>query len=136
MIRRTLIAAAVAALATPALAGPVNFAATIDDADGRPFQECLEVENKVNPPVCKRVGDLTLGYVVRVALNLNEPNISVEQIFLRGQLSQKIAKAITPVDLTAEEVKVLKDQVVKTGFSPLEKFSAIGILDPATALQK
>lgn len=121
---KTLLAAAALALvvASPATAIEINFQTPIVDYDGQPVKDDTGKTT-------------TLGRVAMISLGSRyqeDTNASTDEIYKRGQLAAKVYEAKAPVDLTVEEVALIKRFIAKSQ-SPLIVAKVFPMLDKAEA---
>lgn len=129
----TLIAAMgmVIALIIPAFA--LDFSAPITNLDGKPETICTAYDEK-NPRACIDEKPLTLGRVVAtILLQRSEADKTADVLELarRGDLARQIWSGKAPVDLTAEDIVLIKSLLGKSGFSPLVVSQVLSALDPS-----
>lgn len=121
------LALALALFSTPAFASEIDFSTTLTGSDGKPVPECMRLSQ--DKTKCESEIDLTLGWLSRFALDMPEEKIPVSDIIRRGNLSEKI-KASPKLDLSVDEAKILKDQIVKMNYRISIKYQAIKLIDP------
>lgn len=119
---KTLLAAAALAfvVVSPAAAIEINFQTPIVDSDGQPVKDDT---GKIT----------TLGRVAMISLGSRyqeDANASTDEIYKRGQLAAKVYEAKNPVDLTVEEVAMIKRFIAKAQ-SPMIVAKAFPMLDKA-----
>lgn len=114
-------------ISTSALAEPVDFTSQLLGTDGKPIPECITL----NPDrtKCTEETSLTLGWFVRFALDMPEEKMPLSEIIKRGTLSQKI-KGNDKLDLSVDEAKLIKDQIVKLNYKVFVKYQALKLIDP------
>jgi hypothetical protein len=114
-----------------ASAAEIDFGKALVALNGKPYMDCVEVDQSSNPPRCSKTEPLTLGRMVSTVLNVRDPHeqMKLEEIVRRGTLAQKVY-AGGKLDLPAEDVALIKAQLAKSAFSPLEITAAVTILDP------
>jgi hypothetical protein len=114
-----------------ASAAEIDFGKALVALNGKPYMDCVEVDQSSNPPRCSKMEPLTLGRMVSTVLNVRDPHeqMKLEEIVRRGTLAQKVY-AGGKLDLPAEDVALIKAQLAKSAFSPLEITAAVTILDP------
>lgn len=118
-MRMTTIAAALALTAlcaVPARAITVDFSVPLLDQDDRPIKDGDNV--------------LTLGRAAMTALMTPQPDEAaqpVEEKFKKGQLAIRVYAQV-PLDLTAEEVAMVRRYIGKT-YGPLVVVRALPLLD-------
>lgn len=110
-----------------AFAVEVDFTTPLVGSDGKPVPECLRISP--DRTKCEEEINLTLGWLSRFALDMPEDKIPLSDIIKRGTLSEKI-KANPKLDLSVDEAKLVKDQIVKLGYRTNIKFQAIKLIDP------
>lgn len=113
-----------------ALAEPVNFSTPLLAQDGKPKIECLKLN--ADRSKCEEEITVTLGWLCRLALDLAEDKIQPIEILRRGLLSERIA-ATDGFELSGDNIKLLKDQIIKLNYSTFIKFQAIRLIDPQGA---
>lgn len=125
---------ALSLIATPAFA--TDFTTQLLGADGKPVPECLRLNDERTK--CSEEINLTLGWLSRFALDQQEepdprtgarPSIPLSEIIKRGTLSEKI-KANPLLELSVDEAKLVKDQIIKLNYKVGIKFQAIKLIDP------
>jgi hypothetical protein len=136
-MRHLLIIAAILAGTCSVSAAEIDFGKPLIALNGKPYMDCVEVDQSVNPPRCSKTEPLTLGRMVSTVLNVRDPHeqMKLEEIVRRGTLAQKVY-AGGKIDLPAEDVALIKAQLAKAAFSPLEVTAAVQILDPVSAKGK
>lgn len=114
-------------LSSPVFADPIFFGAVLNGSDSKPIMECM----RLNPDrsKCEQEIELTLGWLARFALDMPEDKIPLSEIIKRGNLSEKI-RAYDKLELSVDEAKLIKDQIVKLGYRTNVKFQAIKMIDP------
>lgn len=121
------VAIALLLFPTVAFAAEVDFTVPLYGSDGKSVPECLRLSQ--DRTKCESEIDLTLGWLARFALDMPEDKIPYSDIIKRGTLSEKI-KANSKLDLSVDEAKLIKDQIVKLGYRTNIKFQAIKLIDP------
>lgn len=109
----------------------IQFAVVLKDWDGDDMKEIDAKASKPGEPVVTR--PLTLGGACRNALNMQENGLTLEEQVKRGNLAGAIHKAekdVSPIDLTAEQVVLIKTQVGKVGYPPVVVAAIVPLLDP------
>lgn len=117
-------------LASPALADPIDFSSQLFGTDSKPVPECIRLN--ADRTKCEEEITLTLGWLARFALDQQEERgaaIPLSDIIKRGTLSEKI-KANDKLDLSVDEAKLIKDQIVKLNYKTNIKYQAIKLIDP------
>lgn len=127
MRKTTILGLALLLIATPALA--VDFDTVLLDQQGRPQRECTKIAGTPPAQHCETEVDLTLGLLARFALDRPEPNLVLSDILKRGSLSEKI-RVTSNLDLSVDEAKLIKDQIVRFPYNVGVKFQAIRLIDP------
>lgn len=115
---------------TAAFADPVDFSTKLLGQDGKPVPECIRVSD--DKTKCTDEIELTLGWLSRFALDMPEErggSLPLSDILKRGSLSEKI-KANPTFDLSVDEAKLIKDQIVKLPYKTNIKFQALRLIDP------
>src|SRR5438128_551557 len=102
-----IIASIFVLTAFPAFA--VDFSTLLVGTDNKSILECIRLNS--DRTKCEQEVDLTLGWLSRFALDIAEDKIPSSEIIKRGMLSEKI-KANDKLDLSIDEAKLLKDQIV------------------------
>lgn len=118
---------------TTAVAEPIDFAAILLGQDGKPVTECIRLNS--DRTKCDEEVTLTLGWLSRFALDFTEdraPPLPLSDVVKRGILSEKI-KANSKLDLSVDEAKLVKDQILKLSYKTSIKFQAIKLVDPKGA---
>lgn len=127
-MKKTILAlAALFVIAAPAAAIEVNTGLVIKDPDGKPYQDCAKVDAQQK---CEALVDMTIGRAILMAVNVAEPNMAPADVIKRGMLARRVSGAIGKVDLTSEEVEMIKAAVMKRGFQPYAAIGIIEIIDP------
>lgn len=135
MKRILLSAIAVALLTSPAFADPIDFSTQLLGTDSKPVPECVRLN--MDRTKCEEEIILTLGWLARFALDQQEERTAgvpfaptpLGEIVRRGTLSEKI-KANDKLDLSVDEAKLIKDQIVKLNYKTGIKYQAIKLIDP------
>lgn len=78
---------------------------------------------------CLESTELTLGRLCIIAAGQPDPKSSVADQIAHGKLAMRLAGA-KELELSIDEIKYLKDQVAKTGFSVIAIYQAERMLDP------
>lgn len=141
-MHRTIVLAAclaTACLATPARAIDVSvkFSTVLKDAEGRDFRDCRRWDATKSPPFCEQELSTSLGWLAVSALSAPDKDLNLADSTRRGLLALRISDAISrPGDgelvVTDEEVKTIKDLLVKRSTPPVALVRALEILDPAS----
>lgn len=114
----------------------VDFAAPLLSTDGKSTPECIRLND--DRTKCIEEVNLTLGWLSRFALDQAEEvdprtgrsgPIALSDVIKRGSLSEKI-KANPQLDLSVDEAKLIKDQILKLNYKVGIKFQAIRLIDP------
>lgn len=115
---------------TSAFADPIDFSIPLLGTDGKPVPECMRLNT--DRTKCEEEITLTLGWLSRFALDMPEDRggtIPLSDIIKRGSLSEKI-KANDKLDLSVDEAKLIKDQIIKLAYKTNIKYQAIKLIDP------
>lgn len=109
----------------------IDFTIPITDQDNEIITECSD-----NPPPkddrdCKVRRPITLGIIAMRALSAPEQGLPADKALVRGQLALSVYKS-SGSELTADEIKLIKDQIAAKFPSPLIVIRAFAILDPAS----
>jgi hypothetical protein len=104
-----------------------DFNTVLTGQNDKPAIECLRLS--VDKQKCDEEITVTLGWLVRIALDLPEERMKTSDIINRGMLSEKI-KTNPNIDLSVEEAKLAKDQVAKLNYRVNIRFQAIKLIDP------
>lgn len=112
----------------PASAAAVDFTAPVHGLDGKIATECKEAAG--DGKGCKRSGPLTLGEIAAAGLSMPDRGASLADQIRRGRLAQLVIDGKT-VDLTAEQISLIKEQVAKLGISPVYVLQLVEAIDPA-----
>lgn len=116
-----------------ALAGLISKASATDfntqllGQDNKPITECVRLS--IDRSKCEEETNITLGWLVRIALDLPEDKLPISDIIRRGSLSEKI-KANPSIDLSVDEAKIVKDQIGKLNYRTTIKYQAVKLIDP------
>lgn len=113
---------------TTVQAGTVDFTQVLRGPDG-PFKDCRRNDDAGK---CIEYVDLTLGRLCINAAALPDRNASIADQTSHGRLAMRLLDA-KEVDLTAEEIKFLKDQIAKLGYNSIVVYQAVKLLDPVAA---
>lgn len=122
-------AAAMVMTTIPALAVEVDFSTVLKDLDGKPFTDCAKYDSAAQPPKCEQMVDVTLGRLAESALARPEQGLANDELIRRGLLARDIHRQ-PKQNLTADDVKTIKDLISKIGYSPVLVVAAFEILDP------
>lgn len=128
----SIIAAGFAAalvIAGPARAAQVDFSTVLRTEEGKPFIDCQSWEGTPGQSKCEKTADMTLGSLARGGLNVPEQGLAADEFIRRGMLARAIFKQ-PKQDLSAEDIKMIKDVLVKRGYSPVLMLGAFELLDP------
>lgn len=125
-----LVLAALVLSTASAFAEPVDFSTLLLAQDGKPKIECLKLNQERSQ--CIDEITVTLGWFSRFALDLPEDKLAPIEVLKRGMLSEKIAGA-SLIELSGDNIKLLKDQIIKLNYSTYIKFQAIRLIDPQGA---
>lgn len=138
MMKKLLIGAFVVASTHLAFAAEeprkIDFTQVIGDLDGKPYTECLKVDD-VDKGKCVDEVKVTLGLLISRALISrfqDEKDISLEEQSTRGYLAMKLYKAKDAV-LSADQVVLLKKLAGKMGWPTIVSYRVCVTLDPACA---
>lgn len=123
--KRLLLACVIVSLSNPAFA--TDFNAQLLGQDNKPIAECVRLSTDRSK--CEEEINITLGWMVRIALDLPEDKLPMSDIIKRGSLSEKI-KANPTIDLSVDEAKIVKDQIGKLNYRTTIKYQAIQLIDP------
>jgi hypothetical protein len=126
---RNILILAAALFSTSALAVDVDFSAVITDQDGMPVIDCAG-----SPKDCEGKPPLTLGKVAMRALTASfedERALTGEEKLKRGDLALRAYKSERSMQMTAEEVALVKRLIAK-GYGPLIVVRTWPLLDPAS----
>lgn len=124
-MKRLLIALLL--ITSPAFGETIDFTKVLTGTDGKPLPECIRLS--LDRTKCEEEITLTLGWLSRFSLDMPEDRIPLSDIIKRGNLSEKI-KASDKLDLSVDEAKILKDQIVKLSYKTSVKFQALKLIDP------
>lgn len=116
--------------ASPAYADSIFFGSLLNGSDGKPQIECIRLTP--DRAKCEEEITLTLGWLSRLALDMPEDKAPLVEIYKRGRLSEKIL-AYDKLDLSVDEAKLLKDQIVKLSYRTNIKYQALKLIDPKGA---
>jgi hypothetical protein len=75
---------------------------------------------------------VTLGRLALGSLLQPEQNLDATEQLKRWTLAQKVFKAVYPVELSADEIELIKKQIAKRGH-PEWTGQAVELLDPVAA---
>ena len=117
----------------------LNVKDVLKDIDGTAMGDMVHVPGEgtktlVNPDGSKV--PLTIMKVAIRALTAPDEKISGEEKLKRSILAEKIYNANPFVDLTSEEITLIKDRVDKTFTLPYLYKAAVDVLDPKTPKEK
>lgn len=116
---------------TTVFADTIDFTTPLLNQDGKPKIECLRV-NSEDKTKCTDEINMTLGWLLRFALDIPDERgaqPSAAEIYKRGKLSEKI-KSNDSAELSVDEAKLLKDQIIKMNYQTSIKFQALRLIDP------
>lgn len=111
----------------PAWAAQVDFTAVLQAQDGKPKMECLKLGQ--DRTKCEEEIVVTLGWLCRIALDMAEDKLPISEIIKRGSLAEKILNN-DKLDLSVDEAKLVKDQIIKLNYSVSIRYQAISLIDP------
>ncbi len=131
IITAAAIVFALSVAAFGARATEIDFSKVLVDLEGLPFSDCRKVDVTKVPPFCEKLVDLTLGGLSTQALNSPEQNLTPEQQTVRGMLAIRLNAGGT-IDVTADEIKLIKDLIMKRSLPPVAVVRAMEVLDPAS----
>lgn len=123
--KQLLLACVIVSLSNPAFA--TDFNTQLLGQDNKPIAECVRLSTDRSK--CEEEINITLGWMVRIALDLPEDKLPMSDIIKRGSLSEKI-KANPSIDLSVDEAKIVKDQIGKLNYRTTIKYQAIQLIDP------
>lgn len=128
MLKRLMPAALLlAAFCGPAAAGNVDFSVVLVGTDGKPFADCSAADPSGK---CTATVDMTLGRLAIAAIAVPDKNATLIDQVARGKLAYRISGAGT-LDLTTDEIALIKARIGALGVSPLAVWQACKLLDPA-----
>lgn len=131
---RYLTIGALLLLSTPTFA--TDFSAPLLSTDGKSTPECIRLSD--DRTKCAEEINLTLGWLSRFALDQTEETdprtgrsgpIALSDVIKRGSLAEKI-RANPNLDLSVDEAKLIKDQILKLNYKVGIKYQAIKLIDP------
>jgi hypothetical protein len=121
-----------AVAADPAPARKIDFTTVLLDPDGKPFTECLRVDEADRTKCAERV-DVTLGYLARAVLNLRQrgdESLPLDELVRRGQLASFVYRS-TAAELDSGEVDLIKRLLAAVpSMQTTMVVAALKILDP------
>lgn len=129
-MRALIVAAALAASVLAARAAEVDFNVQLKEMDSSGAVDCNKVDQRQG--ACLEVVPLTLKRLVVAALDSPDANTPAMEKLRRGMLAQRVYRAEKAVELTAEEVQLVKDLIAKLNVKPSLIFQAYELLDPAS----
>lgn len=110
-----------------AFADPIFFGSVLTSLDGKPVVECIRLNT--DRTKCEEEITITLGWLSRFALDMSEDKLPLSDVIKRGNLSTKILAA-DKLELSVDEAKLIKDQIVKLPYKTNIKYQAIQLIDP------
>ena len=123
-MKKLILAAAIAIIwSSAALAAPIDFTIEFKQLDGTEFKDST---GKVVPLTLRAAAETAL-----MASYPDEQNLSGQEKLKRYILATKIEKATKTLDLTTDEVTLLKTLIAKA-YGPLVVGEAWAVLDPAS----
>lgn len=126
----TIAGALLLASAMSASAVTLDVTRPLKNEMGAPSRDCSEISP--DGKSCVSYIDVTIGYAIAHALFMqfdDERSLSGDQKWARGELAWRIQHAKQSIDLTAEDVVVIKRCVGKA-YPPLVVQQVFPLLDP------
>lgn len=124
---RYLLIILLSVIAIPAFAAPIDLGTPLYGQDGKPIIECTALN--IERTKCEQETPMTVGFILRLALDTPEEKLPAIEIIKRGSLSERI-KARDQMEFTVDEAKMLKDLLVKLPYRTQVKYQVIKIIDP------
>lgn len=109
----------------------IDFTTVLLNLDGLPFEDCKKASKDGSKCEDGFSVPMTLGRMAANALSVPDRAITYADQTLRGRLSSQVIDG-NAVELSVDDIKLIKDQIAKLGFNAVAVFHATQILDPAS----
>lgn len=128
MKRLTLIfALLVPILSHAADANKIDMTTVLKLDDGQPIKD--PSRRTEDDKECAKCADLTIGHAIAIALNKPEPNLTVDQLYTRGALINRIRNN-PDATISAEDATLIEHCLATVGFFPAVVVQIVSVIDP------